>query len=89
LSDLNKTRIFGQIFQKYSNIKFQANSFNGSRVVPSEKMDGNKDGQTDRHRHTDMTRLIIALNSCANAPKTQDKYAQRRHCSMNDILYEM
>jgi len=40
---------------------------------------------------TDMTKLTIALHSWANAPKTQDKYAQRRHYSMNDIrvLYEI
>jgi hypothetical protein len=32
------------IFEKISNMKFQQNSFGGSRVVPSQRKDGRKDG---------------------------------------------
>ena len=43
------------IFEKSSNIKFQQNPSSGNGVVPS--------GQAD------MTKLIVAFRSFANAPK--------------------
>jgi hypothetical protein len=57
-----KLHLSRQIFEKYSNIEFQENPPNGSRVVPSEWADG----QTDRR--TDMTKLIVFLRNFANAP---------------------
>jgi len=42
-----KLDLSGQIFEKYSNTKFQGSPFNGSRVVPSGRAD--TDGRTDRH----------------------------------------
>ena len=39
---LMKRDFYGQIFEKYSNIKFNGNSSSGSRVVPC----GQTDGQT-------------------------------------------
>jgi hypothetical protein len=33
--------------------------------------DGRTDGQTDRHRRTDMTKLIVVFRSLANAPENQ------------------
>jgi hypothetical protein len=48
------------IVGKYSNMKFYENSSSGSRVVPF--------GQRD-DRQTDMTKLIVALPSSANAPE--------------------
>jgi len=41
----------GQIFEKYSNVKFNEYTSSGSRVVPY----GRTDGQTD------MTKLIVAF----------------------------
>jgi len=46
-----------QIFEKYSYVKFNENSSNGSRIVPC--------GRTDRR--TDMTKLIVAFRNFANA----------------------
>jgi hypothetical protein len=48
-----------QIFEKYSNIKFQENPCSGSRVVPC----GRADGQTD------MPKLLVAFRNLANTPK--------------------
>jgi len=59
LSDFNKTVIFSTDLQKkLSNITFHENTSSGSRVVPC--------GQTD------MTKLIVALHSFANAFKNTD-----------------
>jgi hypothetical protein len=46
-----------QIFEKYSNIKFQENSFSGSRLFSC--------GQTD------MAKLIVAFRNFANAAYNQ------------------
>ena len=35
----------GQFFEKYSNIKFQENTFVGIQVVPCGRTDGNADGR--------------------------------------------
>ena len=48
-----------QIFEKHPNIKFHENLFNGSRVVPW----GRADGQTDR------TKLTVTFRNFASAPK--------------------
>jgi hypothetical protein len=48
-----------QIFEKYSDIKFLENPSSGSRVVPCERTE----------RQADMTNLIVAFGSFANAPK--------------------
>jgi hypothetical protein len=50
-----------QIFEKYPNIKFHENPSSGSRVV--------------WYGQTDMTKLMVAFRSFANAPKivTKDK----------------
>jgi hypothetical protein len=45
----------GQIFGKYSNVKFRENPSTGSRIVPFGR--------------TDMTKLITAFRSFANSPK--------------------
>jgi len=54
-----KLEFSGQIFEKFSNIKFHENPSSGRRVVPC--------GQTDGR--TDLTKLIVAFRCCANAPK--------------------
>jgi len=48
-----------QIFKKYANIKLRENPSSGSRVVPCGR--------------TDMTKLIVAFRSFANAPKVDKK----------------
>jgi len=55
-----KLEFCGQLFEKYSNIKFHENPSNGSRGIPC--------GRTDRR--TDTTKLIVAFRNFVNAPKT-------------------
>jgi hypothetical protein len=65
LSDFDGTYISRQIFEKYSNIKFNENPLSGSQIVPH--------GWSDRRRtdgQTDLTMLIVAFRSFASAPKT-------------------
>ena len=64
---LMKLRFSRQIFEKYSNIKFNENLSGGSRVVPC--------------RRTDMTKLIIAFCNFSNAPKRSDCTVLRRYSS--------
>jgi hypothetical protein len=47
-----------QIFEKYSNVKFNKNPTSGSRVFPCGQMDG----------RTNMTKLIVAFRNFATAP---------------------
>jgi len=54
-----KLEFSGQIFEKYSNIKFHENLSIGSRVVPR--------GHSDRR--TDMTKLVVAFRNFVKAPK--------------------
>jgi len=56
-----------QIFEKYSNVKFHADPFSGSRVVPCGGADGPTNRGTDGQK--DMTMLIIAFGNFVNAPK--------------------
>jgi hypothetical protein len=49
-----------QTFEKYSDIKFNENPSNGSRVVPCGRTEG----------RTDLTKLIVAFRGFANALKT-------------------
>ena len=53
---LIKLEFCGQIFGKYSNIKFRKNPSSGSRVFHA-------------HRRTDMANLLVALRNFAIAPK--------------------
>jgi len=53
--------VSGQIFENYTNIEFHENLSIGSRVVPC--------GRTDML--ADMTKLIVAFRSFANAPKNR------------------
>jgi hypothetical protein len=64
-----KLELSGQIFEKYTNTKFQGSSFNVSRVVPCVRAD--TDGRTDIQ--TDMTKLTEAFRNFVNAPKDIDK----------------
>jgi hypothetical protein len=58
-----KPEFSGQIFEKYSNIKFHENPSNGSRVFfPC--------GQTDGQRETDLKELTFVLRSFAKEPAT-------------------
>ena len=49
----------GQIFEKSSHIKFNANPFRGSRTVLCGR--------------SDMTKLLVAFRNFANEPKTQSR----------------
>ena len=61
--------LYGQIFEKYSNIIFHENPSCGSRVL-CERVGGRTDGQTDRQtdRQTDMKKLIVAFLNFVKAP---------------------
>jgi hypothetical protein len=54
-----KCEFLKDIFEKYSNVKFNENTSSGSRDVSC----GRTDGQSD------VTKLIVAFRSFANAPK--------------------
>jgi hypothetical protein len=54
-----KLEFSGNIFGKYSNIKFHKNRFIGNRVVPG--------GRTERQ--TDMTNLLVAFRNFSRAFK--------------------
>ena len=60
LSGFYETGVSRQTSEKYSNIIFREDPFNGSRVIPS--------GQTDRR--TDMRKLTFAFRNFAKQPKT-------------------
>jgi len=61
-----KLVFFLQIFEKKSNINFK-------ETLPVEAelfyADGRTDGELDRERETEMTRLIVAFRNFVNAPK--------------------
>ena len=46
---LMKLEFSRQVFDKYSNIKFNENTSGASQAVPCRRTDGRTDGQTDRH----------------------------------------
>jgi len=54
-----KLEFYRRIFEKYSNIKFRANTSSGCRVVSRGETDGRKD----------KTKLIVAFRNFAKAPK--------------------
>jgi hypothetical protein len=56
---LIKIGLSQQIFEQYSDTKFNLNPSSGSRVIPYVQMGG----------RTDMTKLIVAFRNFANAPK--------------------
>jgi hypothetical protein len=60
---LMKLELSEQLFEKYSNFKFNENPFCGSRVFFSMRTDGRTDGQTD------MKKLIVTFRNFANAHK--------------------
>jgi hypothetical protein len=57
-----KLEIFGQIFEKYSNIEFYENRFSESWVVPWERTDRHDDAKSrfsqycERHQKLDIRR---------------------------------
>ena len=60
---LMELELSGQIFEKYTNVKFYENQCNGSRVVPFRRTDRQAD------RLTDMRNLIVAFRDFAKAPE--------------------
>ena len=59
LSDFNDTEFSRQSFEIYPNVKCHENPSSGNQFAPC--------GQADER--TDMTKLIVAFRSVANAPK--------------------
>jgi hypothetical protein len=74
-----KIEFSGQIFEKYSNIKFHENPSNGSRVVQC----GQTDGQTG------IMKLIVAFRNFANAPKNKHKATKEQHFMMMMMMMVM
>ena len=60
---LVKLELIRQIFEKYSNVKFNENTFIGSRIVLYGRTDRETDRQTDRQ--TDMMKLTVAFRKLA------------------------
>ena len=69
---LVKLEFSGQIFEKYTRIKFHGSPSCRSRVVAC----GRTDGRTNRL--TDMTKLIVVFRNFANAPKKWETYFKKR-----------
>jgi hypothetical protein len=65
LSDFNETEFSRHIFEKCSNIKFNENTFIGSRVVQCGRAVG-------------MTRLIVAFRNFVKAPKNKVSFRKIR-----------
>ena len=61
---LMKFEFYRQIFEEYWDTKFYENPSSGSRILPC----GQTSGQTN------MTNLIIAFRSFANAPETVEQF---------------
>jgi hypothetical protein len=60
-----------QVFEKYSNLKFPVNPFNGSRFVHVKgRSEKRADRQRDRQlqRWTDLKKLLVAFRNFVNAP---------------------
>jgi len=56
----------------------------GAELFQVEGRTGTRtDGRTDRERETDMTKLIIAFDSCANAPQNSGQI-----CTKKTLFYE-
>jgi len=68
LSYFNETEFPWQIFEKYSNIRFHENPFNGSRVVQWGWMDRQTDGQTWRSWQP----LFAVLRKCQKGLEEND-----------------
>jgi hypothetical protein len=79
LSSSNETRIFQQIFEKYSNIIFHEYPSVGSRIT----LRGRTDGQTD------MMKLIVAFRNFANAPKNYDTGNKNTNLIHQHRLHEL
>jgi hypothetical protein len=63
------------IFEKYSTIKFRKNTFSGAELFHAD-------------RRTDVTNLVFAFHSFANAPNTIDVTLLRTVCdSLLLLLY--
>jgi hypothetical protein len=76
-SDFNETWIFlGRFSKNYSNFKFHKNPYIGSRIVSW--------GGTERQ--TDMTKLIAAFRSFANAPKNAPILFQNIGTDLNPLF---
>ena len=69
---LMKLEFSGQLFEKYSNIKFHENPLSGSGVVPCG--------------WTDTTKLIVAPHNFANSPKYSFKNHKRQN--LRETSYE-
>jgi hypothetical protein len=67
LSDFNEIWTFGQIFWKYSNIKFLEISAGRGRTIPRGRTDGG----------ADMTKLIAVFRNFANAPKEDSRNTEK------------
>jgi len=68
---LMKLDLIQQIFEKYSNVKFNENTFSGRRIV----LCGRMDKETDRQ--TDMMKLIVAFRKYARSAQKSPQILRR------------
>ena len=66
-SDFNKTWIFGQVLEKYANIKFHEHQLSGSRVIPCRQTNG----RTDKHDEANGCSSQFLERAYSQAPLTQ------------------
>ena len=75
-----------QIFDKYSNIKFQENPSSGSRVAACCQTDRQTYiGRTDRRTY--MTKLIVAFRNFLNAPIKRGQFFRSVHPHANSLFW--
>jgi hypothetical protein len=89
-----KVEFSGQIFGKYSDIKFNENPSSGSRVVPCGRRDGRTDRQTDRelalkfcvHKYAFITREVHKVSSLSTVVKQRANICSYLLCPCNDTV---
>jgi hypothetical protein len=76
-----KHKFYGQIFEKYSSIKFNENPFSVSQVVPCGQADKRRDAQKN------MTKLTFATKVFAAIVRFCNRFPEAVHnCEVKSLL---
>ena len=84
LSYFKKFTTSREIFEKYSNIKFNENPSDWSRIVPWGETRAEPKRQMDKQ--ADVTKLIVTFRNFANAPKIENCVLNGKEIQENRIF---